>query len=95
MAAPLWSDYSGKQRWIAIPNGQRITFNAEGSWRFPVGTILVKHFGMEMVAGDPAQSSAWRRVFWSTRITAGSVRPTAGTARKLMPACCRPPPVKS
>jgi len=54
VVAPLWSDYSSKERWIAIPNGERITFNEEGSWQFPVGTILLKHFGMEMVAGDPA-----------------------------------------
>lgn len=54
VAAPLWSDYSSKQRWIAIPDGERITFSSDGSWQFPVGTILLKHFGMEMVAGDPA-----------------------------------------
>lgn len=53
VASPLWSDYSEKQRWIAVPNGQRIVFNGEGNWQFPVGTVLVKHFGMEMVAGDP------------------------------------------
>src|SRR5690606_15999492 len=40
VAAPLWSDYSSKQRWIAVPNNQRITFNAEGAWDFPVGTVL-------------------------------------------------------
>lgn len=53
VAAPLWSDYSSKQRWIAVPNNQRITFNAEGAWDFPLGSVLVKHFGIEMVAGDP------------------------------------------
>lgn len=51
--APLWSDYSVKRRWIAIPNGQRITFAANSPWQFPVGSILVKHFAMEMIAGDP------------------------------------------
>lgn len=53
VASPLWTDYSTKRRWIAIPDGQQIGFRAEGSWDFPVGTVLVKHFGMERVADDP------------------------------------------
>ncbi|MFZ5601616.1 MAG: PQQ-dependent sugar dehydrogenase [Pseudomonadota bacterium] len=51
--APLWSDHAEKTRWIALPNSTRISFDANGNWQFPVGTVLVKHFGMEMTAGDP------------------------------------------
>ncbi len=54
--SPLWSDYSTKRRWIAVPNGQAITFSGSQPWRFPIGTVLVKHFEMEMVAGDTDSS---------------------------------------
>ncbi len=51
---PLWTDHAGKQRWLALPNGTKITFSSTGNWEFPVGTILVKQFDMEMTAGDPS-----------------------------------------
>lgn len=51
--APLWTDHAGKQRWIGIPDTSRIGFSSDGNWQFPVGTVLVKHFDMEMTAGDP------------------------------------------
>lgn len=59
--SPLWSDGSRKQRWIAIPNNgshdtaaERVTYNDEGAWSFPVGTVLVKHFAMPVDEGNPA-----------------------------------------
>ncbi len=52
---PLWSDYSIKKRWLAIPGTtQTIGFADEGSWTFPIGSVLVKHFEMEMIEGDSA-----------------------------------------
>ena len=51
--APLWADYAGKQRWIALPEGGSIEFDPPEPWMFPVGTVLVKHFDLEMVSGDP------------------------------------------
>jgi uncharacterized repeat protein (TIGR03806 family) len=48
----LWSDGTKKRRWIGIPNDQRIGFSPTGAWTFPIGTILVKHFEMEMTEGD-------------------------------------------
>lgn len=51
--SPLWSDNSKKQRWIALPGNSRITFSATGNWQFPVGTVLIKHFGLEMTVGNP------------------------------------------
>ncbi|HET8707441.1 MAG TPA: PQQ-dependent sugar dehydrogenase [Pseudomonadales bacterium] len=50
---PLWSDNAVKTRWMAIPNNQQISFSAAGNWSFPAGTVLVKHFEMEMKVGDP------------------------------------------
>ena len=51
--APLWSDNSLKKRWIALPGTDRITFSATGNWQYPVGTVLVKHFELEMQLGNP------------------------------------------
>jgi uncharacterized repeat protein (TIGR03806 family) len=42
--APLWSDGAAKRRWIALPGDARIGFAAAGEWRFPAGTVFVKHF---------------------------------------------------
>ena len=51
--APLWSDGAIKRRWLALPGAEQIIFNASGPWTFPVGTVLVKHFELELVAGNP------------------------------------------
>lgn len=53
---PFWSDGASKRRWIGLPDAARIGFSATGSWSFPVGTVLVKHFEMEMVEGDPGSA---------------------------------------
>ncbi len=42
--SPLWSDGAVKRRWLAIPDGTSITFDAEGDFQFPNGTVLVKEF---------------------------------------------------
>lgn len=42
--APFWSDGADKERWIGLPNGQRISVQANGDWTLPNGTVLVKHF---------------------------------------------------
>ncbi|HEY5760577.1 MAG TPA: PQQ-dependent sugar dehydrogenase [Steroidobacter sp.] len=42
--APFWSDGADKDRWIALPDGQNITVEADGDWRFPNGTVLMKNF---------------------------------------------------
>ena len=47
----FWSDGALKRRWIALPAGQRITFAADGSYNFPVGTVFVKHFGLALADG--------------------------------------------
>jgi uncharacterized repeat protein (TIGR03806 family) len=61
--SPLWSDGAHKTRWMMVPgNGQdpvpendRIEFAAEGSWKFPVGTIFVKHFELPLDEREPGK----------------------------------------
>ena len=48
----LWSDGSSKERWIGLPPGARISFDPSGNWTFPVGTIFVKQFNIELATGD-------------------------------------------
>ncbi|HEY6598767.1 MAG TPA: hypothetical protein VIZ30_05625, partial [Pseudomonadales bacterium] len=50
---PFWSDGAEKRRWVAVPANATVTFSATGAWTFPVGTVIVKHFEMEMADGDP------------------------------------------
>jgi len=50
---PFWSDGAIKQRWIALPENGKVRFDPEGSWGFPEGTVLVKHFELPTVVGDP------------------------------------------
>jgi len=49
--AELWSDGARKRRWIALPGITRIGFDATGAWTFPVGTVLVKHFEIDLAGG--------------------------------------------
>jgi uncharacterized repeat protein (TIGR03806 family) len=44
--APLWSDAADKHRWFAIPDGSKITVNADGDFDFPIGSVLVKEFSL-------------------------------------------------
>ncbi len=42
--AQFWSDGASKTRWMALPEGTRITVEADGDWTFPPGTVLMKNF---------------------------------------------------
>lgn len=42
--SPLWSDGAEKKRWLAIPDGSRITVAGDGRWLFPTGSVLRKDF---------------------------------------------------
>jgi hypothetical protein len=64
---PLWSDGAKKQRWISVPTrfkdtaaggppgAPTIAFSAEGEWRFPAGTVLVKQFSLPIDERDPSR----------------------------------------
>jgi uncharacterized repeat protein (TIGR03806 family) len=56
---PLWSDGASKRRWMVLPPGSRIDFAARGEWRFPAGTVFVKHF--ELVV-DETRPTVKRRL---------------------------------
>ncbi len=63
--APLWSDGTYKERFIAMPenageNGEppRIGFQPHGAWTFPNGTVLVKSFALDLEENNPA-SRRW------------------------------------
>jgi uncharacterized repeat protein (TIGR03806 family) len=53
---PLWSDRALKRRWVALPAGARAHFRTDGSFDFPVGTALVKHFDL------PIDATTTRRI---------------------------------
>ncbi|MEZ4699502.1 MAG: PQQ-dependent sugar dehydrogenase [Rhodothermales bacterium] len=67
LIAPFWSDAAIKSRWMAVPNDgthdaadEQITIQDDGIWRFPVGTVLVKHFEMDM--DETSEADAPRRL---------------------------------
>lgn len=45
---PLWVDFAHKKRRLFLPAGAKIQFSPIGPYKFPVGTVLVKHFQMEI-----------------------------------------------
>ena len=49
--SPLWSDGSGKGRWMVLPAGKQITFNTTQPWTFPVGTQMIKLFALDLGNG--------------------------------------------
>jgi uncharacterized repeat protein (TIGR03806 family) len=53
--SPLWSDGAEKQRWIGLPRQSRIEFSSDREWKFPPGTVFVKHFELALDAKKPTQ----------------------------------------
>lgn len=49
----LWSDGAHKRRWLALPAGESIDFDAEQAWSFPTGTVTVKHFELQLEPARP------------------------------------------
>jgi mono/diheme cytochrome c family protein len=49
LAISFWSDGASKRRWMGVPmagsgGAQKIKFSPTGEWKFPKGTVFVKHF---------------------------------------------------
>ncbi len=42
--APLFSDYAQKLRFVQLPDGQTVDFNADSVFQFPIGTKIIKTF---------------------------------------------------
>ena len=61
--SPFWSDGAVKKRWVALPKGTKIDFSVDGQWKFPEGTVFVKHFSMPV---DDTDTNVLRRL--ETRI---------------------------
>ena len=49
---PLWSDEASKQRYLILPEGKQIGVRKDGSYAFPVGSVLVKTFSFDPKRGD-------------------------------------------
>ncbi len=52
----FWSDNALKRRWFSIPNTNTMTFNRQGNWSFPTGTVFIKHFELELTNGVPSSA---------------------------------------
>ena len=50
---PLWSDGAVKDRYLALPEKGQVVFSPKDDWDFPIGTVTVKTFSLEMHRGDP------------------------------------------
>src|ERR1044071_1986284 len=58
----FWSDGAHKTRWAAVPNSpsdQKIACSAAGEWKFPKGTVFVKHFELSI---DDTRPNVRRRL---------------------------------
>ena len=46
LTTPLFTDYASKYRYVFVPEGKKIQYNANEVLEFPVGTVLAKTFTM-------------------------------------------------
>ncbi|HTV19359.1 MAG TPA: PQQ-dependent sugar dehydrogenase [Polyangiaceae bacterium] len=53
--SPLWSDGASKRRWMALPDGGKVRYAADGPWQFPQGSVFVKHFEMALDEREPSE----------------------------------------
>jgi uncharacterized repeat protein (TIGR03806 family) len=52
--APLFSDYAEKLRFLYIPAGAKVQYQAQNAWDFPAGAVLIKNFFYYQDAAAPA-----------------------------------------
>jgi uncharacterized repeat protein (TIGR03806 family) len=43
-----------KRRSVGVPDTRQIEFTTTDAWTFPVGSVVIKHFELELTEGDPA-----------------------------------------
>lgn len=49
---PSWADNAQKSYWFSVPNlAATIGFSRDGNWSFPVGTVWVQHFDLQLTNG--------------------------------------------
>ena len=49
---PLFSDYTDKLRFVYVPEGQKLTYQEDKVFQFPVGSTLIKTFAYLNTQGD-------------------------------------------
>ena len=52
LTTPLFSDYSDKDRYVFIPEGEMVNFDGDKSFDFPIGTIISKTFTLPLASGE-------------------------------------------
>lgn len=50
--SPLWTDGAHKARYFTVSEGSRIEVRPDGSWLWPLGTVMLKNFAFEFVADE-------------------------------------------
>jgi glucose/arabinose dehydrogenase len=50
---PQWTDRAEATHWFYVPPASTIGFSTFSTWSFPVGSVLIQHFNLEMTNGMP------------------------------------------
>jgi uncharacterized repeat protein (TIGR03806 family) len=53
--SPLFTDYAYKRRFLYLPEGKRLGYDAKARWRLPEGAVLIKTFSYLNDARYPSQ----------------------------------------
>jgi uncharacterized repeat protein (TIGR03806 family) len=95
--APLWSDGTRAERFMAVPADGRLSLDPQGVWRFPDGSVLVRTVSIEQEPGKPAnrrrietqilhlETDAWRpySYLWNDDQTDAVLVDAAGVAKTV------------
>ena len=65
LSTQLFSNYASKHRFIFVPEGKKLTYNATDTFDMPVGTVLVKTFSLPF---DTQVTGAGNEVLIETRL---------------------------
>lgn len=82
---PLWSDGTGKRRWLSLPPGTSIDAAQADAWEFPAGTKLWKEFSfgaaVETRYVERLADGSWRfaAYVWNATGTDAELAPARGT----------------
>jgi hypothetical protein len=89
---PLWSDGTGKRRWIQLPPGTSIDASKPDAWEFPIGTKLWKEFAfgraIETRYIERLADGSWRfaAYVWNEQGTDAELAPPRGAVLAVAPA---------
>jgi uncharacterized repeat protein (TIGR03806 family) len=78
MRSPLWTDSAHKDRFFSVPLGTTITRTPNGTWDWPIGSVLLKNFSFDFqgssgVERRPVETRLMKRFpdgrwqYWSYR----------------------------